>query len=809
MPLPVMRSTSLLVAAAATAFASVSPAGSAHAEAHWELVSRPLIRRVGSTAFDGVRKKVVAISGERGDASLWDWDGTEWTQWYPESPRPDAENAAIAFDPQSGRLVMMTAVADVWELDPTSGRWSRIEPAGAGPPPYRRVDQNLVYDGNRRRFYALDGDFSKGGLWEWDPATRTWTERQPPPVASIVAHAYDPDRARLVVLSKRSTGSQSYDVSEWDPATGMWTTFAPDPTFYLGAAAYDPVAKSVVAISTDGSPWHWDPAAGAFNVHLPRNTSFGGTWRAMTFDPDRQVFVLTGASSESIGSPLDRRDEVWEWNPDTYEQRQASPAHDNPGPTAYAATVWVAGQERVLMAGGTLLEPSSWFWRADAGRWAPAVLPTSPAPAGLGARWSLGLAYDPARQVAVAFGGTSADVPTYDELWETDFLSRAWTKRSAAGAAPPARRDAALAYDARTGAICLQGGSDGTTPLADGWDWDGSGSGWHQRTAAGAAPSGAGALLHEAERGVMLFVTSSLEVWERPANEGVWNTVDAPPPSAPKDAAVAFDTLRRRIVAYGGRDPNTQQERAELWERDFDSGPWLPVAVQGAAPAPRRGHTLVYEPGREAFFMHGGRSSALVSGSHWPDSFRDGWELTIRGLSTAERCSAAHADRCASGLCVDGYCCPSSAPCVARPDAAAPALDADVEPADAAPVVDAVIEPGSNSGADGSAPSRDAPPVSVSDAPAEDAGLGDAPALDEPDAAAVDLAAGVDAPAAAAGVDAADAPAAAADAPAVPSSEARLYASPGCSYAPSGSAAGGAASVLVWLLVAVQSRRRP
>jgi hypothetical protein len=236
--------------------------------------------------------------------------------------------------------------------------------------------------------------------------------------------------------------------------------------------------------------------------------------------------------------------------------------------------------------------------------------------------------------------------------------------------------------------------------------------------------------------------------------------VGGPPAgTALADAAAAFDPLRRKILVWGGRQAGGQAESAALWQWDVDGQRWSALATEGTAPHARYGHLLVHDPRRQSFFLYGGRSSALLDGSDRPGALGDGWELTVAQLAAGERCQAAHADRCASGRCVDDRCCPSIGPCGAAvaPDAAAP-------PGDAAAPVDAAM-------------------------PAPDAGT-----IDDPHARPPAFDAAVAPPPVDVSVTAD-----------VAAGGAQLYSAPGCS---TGRRPGGAAAPLLLLFLAARVARR-
>jgi hypothetical protein len=80
------------------------------------------------------------------------------------------------------------------------------------------------------------------------------------------------------------------------------------------------------------------------------------------------------------------------------------------------------------------------------------------------------MAYDPRTEKLVLFGGR-ADAASFNDTWTYD--GKTWTKQSP-GNSPPARSEAAMAYDETIGSIVLYGGRDWTTTsVTDTWTYDG------------------------------------------------------------------------------------------------------------------------------------------------------------------------------------------------------------------------------------------------------------------------------------------------------------------------------------------------
>ncbi len=145
------------------------------------------------------------------------------------------------------------------------------------------------------------------------------------------------------------------------------------------------------------------------------------------------------------------------------------------------------------------------------------------------ARAEHALAYDSMRRVTTLFGGNvldaSSDTPSEaNDLWEWD--GNRWTERLPLDrqtgwlpdgrggfkpqntVRPVARRQHAMAYDARRGRLVLFGGVT-YDPLRfqvflnDTWEWDGLN--WHYRTSDGPAPRSNPAMTYDSSRGVIVM----------------------------------------------------------------------------------------------------------------------------------------------------------------------------------------------------------------------------------------------------------------------------------------------------------------
>jgi hypothetical protein len=614
----------------------------------------------------------------------------------------------------------------IWELDTTTRKWEKVEPLGTRPPARWGTSHRILYDPDRKRLYLTEGYSKPGGsysedflhdAWEWDAAARTWTERPWDKVNAHPGHrVYDAARGRLVAPVVLG------GVFEWSPADGTWQepgdgTEPPDTDVQntnIVAAGYDPIRKVVIAFGENQEVWQWSSVTAKFTTRvapLPGGTRRYG-WGAYAYDAARGRFVFAGgiAFPSAPQDDMDQRDATWEWDPATDRWSNPRAAQPNPGGVSHGSAVYLSGPDRILLVGGDRTvfqtvdgpvlpdDPPAWIWRPDLRTWV--MFASRRAPRSL--RRS-GLAHDTRRDVAVLFGGSALDGTVSDQFWELRLSDNQWSQPPLT-AGPAARGAPGLVYHPERRTVLLQSGEAGARiGLLDGWEWDAQAGAWRPRKPAESAPAGAGALFHDAARDILLFVTGGLQVWEGPAGGGSWTKVGQPPAPVWSDPGVTFDSLRRKVVVWGGRDPLSQQDTGQVLQWDVDSRTWSAIEVPGLAPRARHGHVLVYDPRRESLFAYGGRSSAFLGGSGKPVNLGDGWELTIGDLPAGERCTATHADRCASGSCVNGLCCLSSSSCAAAPvpdaaapdagppDAALPTPDQRSAEADAAPPADSLV----------------------------------------------------------------------------------------------------------------------
>lgn len=172
---------------------------------------------------------------------------------------------------------------------------------------------------------------------------------------------------------------------------------------------------------------------------------------------------------------------------------------------------------------------------------------------------------------------------------------------------PGPREGAALVYDRRRGQVLLFGGEpdDGRT-----WQWDGGE--WVDVTPVQGTPRfGPGAaVVYDAARARVLAFSAVQDSLTRAFDGDRWSIV-APSPSGLEDMSAAYDSVRGRVVAFGGRDRSTA--RGDTWV--LESAGWARVSRSG--PSPRWGAAMAFDEARGLVVMFGGENESGLLRDTW------------------------------------------------------------------------------------------------------------------------------------------------------------------------------------------------
>jgi hypothetical protein len=336
----------------------------------------------------------------------------------------------------------------------------------------------------------------------------------------------------------------------------------------------------------------------------------------MAFDPGSGRTLLFGGDtcfcslSPSLG-------DTWSWDGTSWLEVGAS---GGPSPRSSALLASDPLRGEVLLFGGladrapknelvhetfveTELRSDTWVWRR--GRWERREPRHSPPPA---SAWGCGLAFDERRgRVLLLRMGHGEPA----ETWEWDGTD--W-QQACPGNAPRAATLDALVYDRAVGRVVARTWREDTSLTAT-WEWDGAD--WIERTA---SPRAAGRILHamawDSERKRLVLFGGARE--ERPvfpwsgrpwamADTWEWDgaywelRLPATSPPARAGHAMAWDSRRKRVVLFGGKDEGGVL-LADTWE--WDGTDWS--VRPGPAPPARHLHAMAFDSRRARVVLFGG-----------------------------------------------------------------------------------------------------------------------------------------------------------------------------------------------------------
>lgn len=254
----------------------------------------------------------------------------------------------------------------------------------------------------------------------------------------------------------------------------------------------------------------------------------------------------------------------------------------NPSPRRAGAMVFDVAGNRMLLNGGTIASPGqivSDTWSFNGAAWTQLNPFTTPP-----ARWGHQLVRDTGNNRLVTFGGRSPSVSGLaNDTWVWD--GNDWSALPTV-AAPSPRFRYGMVYDSTRSRIVLFGGRTTLNNSNETWEFDGLL--WHQMT-----------------------------------------TVNAPPPR--EDMVLAFDASTQTTVLFGGYDNDTATLLGDTWEyRGLD---WVDAAPV-TSPSPRYRCAGIFDSLRQRVVMYGGHDGTSFQTSTYEYSGA-GWDQISAGTGSA------------------------------------------------------------------------------------------------------------------------------------------------------------------------------
>ncbi|MEL6338378.1 MAG: hypothetical protein AAFQ65_00560 [Myxococcota bacterium] len=612
-------------------------------------LNTPSARNQHAVAYDAVRGSLVLFGGfdELGrSAETWEFDGSFWSRVAPPiSPRSRLGHSMV-FDPKRGVVVLFggnhngNLLNDTWIWD--GDGWTQV---GEFNPPGVRQYHGMAYDTQREvvvMFGGRQGNVELNDTWEWDGLN--WQERSPagdtPPARDSHAMAFDETTGTTVMYGGITTESSSFlNEAIWDWNGFDWKRYplvGERPVPQRNSMAYDPEQKRILLFGE--STWH--KIDNQWQRLSPAREPSGREYPALTFANGLNGILMYGGGRGNDCVTGDCLGDLWLWDGSTWiALTEGEP--DYPPSRDRMVSIYHDGLGRFLMFGGFALgEPLNDFWMWSGASWLEA---TSFGPS---ARFRSSATYDPAQDRLYLFGGLDPDnvcnpkdatTSHCGDLWSWD-VANGWVDRTPAQPSDPEPRSApAVAFDTNRNRLVLYGGAGCAVGVCtnatcgETWEFDPEGS-WTRMTSTNNPPalSRHAMVYDEARERVVLFggVTDanpgsapcgtdgvSNETWEWGLHGATvcgsistpcWQraTVVGDQPAERASHSLAYDSLRRRVVLFGGQTDDVNERFGDTWE--WNGARWRHLDVAAAAPTERFGQGLAYDPVRKKFVLFGG-----------------------------------------------------------------------------------------------------------------------------------------------------------------------------------------------------------
>jgi hypothetical protein len=232
--------------------------------------------------------------------------------------------------------------------------------------------------------------------------------------------------------------------------------------------------------------------------------------------------------------------------------------------------------------------------------------------------------YDPRQNRMVLFGGKNDDDQNINEVWTLDLTKNVWQKIEIENESPPPSEDHTVIYDPISYRMILYGGEDGPA-WNNLWSFDLKNHVWRDMTNSTAPEREDHTAIFDSRRQRMVVFggrdnhfNNLNDIWEFDLNPSSptfekWQraTVEEVYPPWRADHVAVFDSLKNRMVIYGGWDKDQKKYMDDTWAFYFPATPdtigyWKELKTKKSRPPKRRHGVGVCDSARNWFIMCGG-----------------------------------------------------------------------------------------------------------------------------------------------------------------------------------------------------------
>ncbi len=236
--------------------------------------------------------------------------------------------------------------------------------------------------------------------------------------------------------------------------------------------------------------------------------------------------------------------------------------------------------------------------------------------------------YSPVLHRVILFGGKDDQDENLNEVWSLDLATHRWEQIPAENEGPPASEDHTVIYDPLGQRMIIFGGENGFTTNHT-WAFDFATRRWRNITAANAPEREDHTAIYDS-RGKRMVIFGGRhndgendyinihEVWAldldpQSSTFEQWQdlTVEDRHPLGRSDHAVVYDSLKNRMVIFGGWDKDKKEPLQDTWAFYFSDSTgspcrWRQIKTKYSHPPERRHVTGVHDASRNCFIVFGG-----------------------------------------------------------------------------------------------------------------------------------------------------------------------------------------------------------
>jgi hypothetical protein len=252
--------------------------------------------------------------------------------------------------------------------------------------------------------------------------------------------------------------------------------------------------------------------------------------------------------------------------------------------------------------------------------------------------------YYPSHHSLVVYGGKGDDDKNRNELWEYSLDRNDWQAIPVDGAAPTPTEDHSLVYDPVGDRLILYGGEDGPTGNQL-WSFSFASHAWKSLGDSTTPPREDHTAVYDSRRRRMVtfggwagddhnyYDVRALDLDPGSATFQKWLdlTVETKHPWGRSDHAAVYDSVRDRMLIFGGWDKDQKTYLDDTWSFTMPASPesagtWRQIKTKRSHP-PRRRHAIaVYDSRRDWFLISGGQGDEGYLNDVWAfDLSHDVW----------------------------------------------------------------------------------------------------------------------------------------------------------------------------------------